>query len=481
MELALFALTISGATGWFALEIAWPRPRQVSGSLVLRAAVSGALGLFASSLIYFACLIFGLATRPWVIGIDIAVLVALAGYGVSAQRSRPPLDTRHDEPAEPLSAIDWMLGAGLATALVVNGYIWLQRFRDESLGFWDAFAIWNLKARFFFFDAGEHWQRAFSDIIEWSHTDYPLLLPLNVARLWTYAGDADQTISALLSVAFSTLALAILFAAIAQARGRPLAFLGALALLASPQFMAQTTWQISDIPTGTFLATSFALILAGARRPHDRFALLFAAGVSAGAAAWTKNEGLLFALAIPFALAVVGPRVEWRERLTEVFQFAKGLALPLALLLAVNLTVGGENDLAADFTWTSLGRIFEWTRHQMIITSFFNMTLMLTGLPLLGLLLGLGVWSGFPRRTIESRYLAAATLALALQLAGYYFIYLITERDLAWHLATSNLRLLIQLYPSTLLLLFTALRPSPHQKTSSPKPARDSHTEPSRS
>ncbi|MCH7600618.1 MAG: hypothetical protein IH973_12750, partial [Myxococcales bacterium] len=230
MELALFALTISGATGWFALEIAWPRPRQVSGSLVLRAAVSGALGLFASSLIYFACLILGLATRPWVIGIDIAVLVALAGYGVSAQRSRPPLDTRHDEPAEPLSAIDWMLGAGLATALVVNGYIWLQRFRDESLGFWDAFAIWNLKARFFFFDAGEHWQRAFSDIIEWSHTDYPLLLPLNVARLWTYAGDADQTISALLSVAFSTLALAILFAAIAQARGRPLAFLGALAV-----------------------------------------------------------------------------------------------------------------------------------------------------------------------------------------------------------------------------------------------------------
>ncbi len=459
MALALFALAISWATGWFALELAWPRTRSLPGDFALRAAVSGAFGLFASSLLYLATLVLDLAGRPWVMGIDIIVLVGLASYARLSRRSRPPLDTNQTEPTSLAPAIDRLLAAACSAALVVNGYIALQRFRDEPLGFWDAFAIWNLKARFFFFEGGEHWQRAFSDIITWSHTDYPLLLPLNVARLWSYSGHPDQSISALLSISFATLALAILYAAIAQTKGRPIAFLGALALLASPQFMAQTPWQISDIPTAAFLATSLALILATTSHPTESRRLLIAAGIAAGAAAFTKNEGLLFALTIPFALIVVGPRTQWRDRTTEALQFAKGLALPLALLLALKLTTGGESDLAADFSWNSLTRVFDPIRHQLIITSFFKMTLMLAGLPLLVLLLAMAVWLRFPTSANNSRHLAACTLALTLQLAGYYFIYLITERDLAWHLGTSNLRLLTQLWPSTLLLLFTALPP----------------------
>jgi hypothetical protein len=459
MALALFALAISWATGWLALELVWPRTRSLSGDLALRAAVSGAFGLFASSSLYLAGLVLGLATRHWVMGIDILALVGLAVWVKLSQRGRPPPDTSQDESGSPAPAIGRMLGAAFSASLVVNGFATLQRFRDEPLGFWDAFAIWNLKARFFFFEGGEHWQRAFSDIISWSHTDYPLLLPLNVSRLWTYSGTPDQAVSALLAITFSTLTLAILYAAIAQTKGRSIAFLGSLALLASPQFMAQTPWQVSDIPTAAFLATSLALILESARRTRDGHPMLIAAGVAAGAAAFTKNEGLLFALAIPFALAVVGPAAQWRERMTEVLQFAKGLALPLALLLALKLAMGGENDLAADLTWQSLTQVLDLSRHQLIITSFAKMTLMLVGLPLLTLLLAMGFWLGIPRHSTHSRYLAACTLALTLQLAGYYVIYLITERDLAWHLGTSNLRLLIHLWPSTLLLFFVATPP----------------------
>jgi hypothetical protein len=449
-----FALAISCATGWFTLELAWPRVRRAPGDLALRLAASAGLGLFASSMVYLLCLALGVASRPWVIGIDIALLAGLAAWVYRARRE-PGQDQSHGY--EPFAVIDWILGGAVSLALAINASAWLQRFRDEPLGFWDAFAIWNVKARFFFFDAGEHWQRAFSNTIAWSHTDYPLLLPLNVARLWTYGGTADQGISALLSVVFSMLAIGLVFGAVAQAKGRPMAFLASLALLASPQFMAQSTWQVSDIPTGAFLAGSFALILAAARNTGDRNALLVLAGVAAGAAAWTKNEGVLFAVAMPVALAVVGPVASLRERLTEVFQFAKGLAPPLALLLVIKLFVTGESDLAADLGFSSLSRVFEWSRHQMIIASFFKLTVMLAGLPLLGLLLGLSVYSRFASATAESRWQAALALALTLQLAGYYFIYVITERDLAWHLGTSNLRLLIQLWPSTLLLLFTAL------------------------
>jgi hypothetical protein len=185
--------------------------------------------------------------------------------------------------------------------------------------------------------------------------------------------------------------------------------------------------------------------------------------LSAGAAAWTKNEGLLFALAIPISIALTATKDERKQRIQSAVQFATGLALPFALVVATKLVVGGESDLAADFSTASLGRIFEASRHLMIIESFFRTLITLTGVPLLVALIALCFWLGFAKHSDNTRWLAVGATALALQFAGYYFIYLITDRDLAWHLGTSNLRLFVQLWPSVLLLLFVALRPFPNQ------------------
>jgi hypothetical protein len=40
-----------------------------------------------------------------------------------------------------------------------------------------------------------------------------------------------------------------------------------------------------------------------------------------------------------------------------------------------------------------------------------------------------------------------------------FLIYVITTVDLAWHLATSNLRLWVQVWPALLFLLFLILAP----------------------
>ncbi|MBI3863197.1 MAG: hypothetical protein HY290_15000, partial [Planctomycetia bacterium] len=53
-------------------------------------------------------------------------------------------------------------------------------------GGWDARAIWNLRARYLF-RSGDAWRDAFSDSFD--HTDYPLLLPAGLARVWTFAGE----------------------------------------------------------------------------------------------------------------------------------------------------------------------------------------------------------------------------------------------------------------------------------------------------
>jgi len=54
-------------------------------------------------------------------------------------------------------------------------------------GDWDAWSIWNLHARYLY-RGGEHWTSLFSPALNWSHPDYPLLLPASVMRSWVFAG-----------------------------------------------------------------------------------------------------------------------------------------------------------------------------------------------------------------------------------------------------------------------------------------------------
>ena len=454
MIFALLAVVVSSLTGWFLLAAIWPRLGTNDPGLVLRASIAGGIGLLLSSMVYFGCLATGLTAMPIVVSIDVLVL------GLSfalARRVDPSVAFADPGRKSSPTSFDWLMRAGLAGALAANVFGWVARYRDEPLGFWDAFAIWNLKARFFFFESGAHWQRAFADSISWSHTDYPLLLPLNVARLWTYAGAADQTVSVLLSVFFTLLAVALLFGALSMIRDRLLGALAALALLACPALMGQAVWQIADIPVGYFLSASLAAVLASSVRGQPSGPLLIIAGLCAGSAAWTKNEGLLFALAIPVGMMLVGSH-PIGERMARVVNFAKGLAPPLALLVLMKVTVAGSSDLVTDFELGSLARIFEVERHLQIMTSFARTLLMLTGVPLLAVLFVVAVWRGFVRDRPSAHGTAPMAIALLLQLSGYYFVYLITERDLAWHLGTSNLRLFVQLWPSALLLFFVGLQ-----------------------
>ena len=59
---------------------------------------------------------------------------------------------------------------------------------------------------------------------------------------------------------------------------------------------------------------------------------------------------------------------------------------------------------------------------------------------------------------IEQKFAFLSFYYLPIILAGFYTIYLITPLDLAWQLQTSADRLLLQLWPTILLLLFISSR-----------------------
>lgn len=458
MAFAIAALAISCATGWFAFELVCPRERAANIDPVLRCSVGSGLGLLISSLIYLLCLLVGFVSWPAVVGLDALVLLTL-GFLAHRRRKSGAKDEAPTAEAAPFPSP--VLAGAVVLAALINGAAWLAQFRAEPLGFWDAFALWNMKARFFFFEAGAQWQNAFSPIIDWSHTDYPLLLPLNVARLWVYTGEADSAVSAVLSALFTVLAVGAVYGSIASIRDRSLALVAVLALFATPALMNQAVWQVADIPLAFYLTTALGLAAVALSREQIHGSLLVVAGLAAGTAAWTKNEGLLLAIAIPIALAGVGIIRAGREGIAPAVHFAKGLALPLAVLFAMKLVGGGENDLAADFSTDSATRLFDLARHGLIVESFGHSLLALAGVPLLIALFAMACWLGVAKREDRPRYAAMPLITLALviglQLSGYYFVYVITERDLAWHLGTSNLRLFVQLWPSVLLLLFASV------------------------
>jgi hypothetical protein len=125
-------------------------------------------------------------------------------------------------------------------------------------GQWDAFAIWNLKARFIF-RSGIDWERLFSSHIDWSHPDYPLLLPLAIVRLWAYFGKEMEIVPPLIGGIFLFGTVGLLVTGIASFRDMSQGYLGGMALLGIPVFLETGTFLYADIPFAFFLLATIIL------------------------------------------------------------------------------------------------------------------------------------------------------------------------------------------------------------------------------
>ena len=141
----------------------------------------------------------------------------------------------------------------------------------------------------------------------------------------------------------------LLVAGVALLRTPAQGCLAGAVLLATPYFLHLASVQYADVPVGFYL-----LAVALAFEAHDRRAvpdarLPLLAGLAAGMAFWTKNEGQLYLVATVTARLVVNRvgRRGWRALTTELLAFGGGL-LPFAVTLAYfKLLVAARNDLIA--------------------------------------------------------------------------------------------------------------------------------------
>jgi hypothetical protein len=284
-------------------------------------------------------------------------------------------------------------------------------------GGWDAVLIWSLRARLL--TAAAPLPVAFDKGL--LHTDYPLLVPLLAARLGS---------PALVALIFAALTPLALWSFARDAAGKDAAALAAALLLATPLFSSIAAEQYADVPLAAFV------LLAAGFAARDQ---ALWAGLAAGLAFCTKNDGALALGSLALVFVLLRPRRLWR--------FALGTLPAFAVLACFKLSRWPQaNDLISALSPSSLlARLHDWSRIRDIGASFFKA-------PLRPLEWGAGplfLLGALFVRPLRDRLLM---LFLAVSGAAIFLVYLTTPRPLAWHLETSFDRLLLQVWPTALLL-----------------------------
>jgi hypothetical protein len=475
------AVCLCLGSGFALVSLSWPR-RSLSGSLLandllLRASLSTGFGLGSFSVIFYLTLVWHLRHLLLVDGVVFAALVL-----AWAARSRiAPVESQIGLSAAASPENDeclpvWLrraLTAAFLIVLLVAFYGELNRMRAFPHGDgWDAFTIWNLHARFLFL-GGEHWRDGFTALVGGSHPDYPLLLPAAIAHFWTFLGRDDPRVPAVIGVIFTFAVAGVLFAGLAALRGRVQAMMAAIALLSTPFFVEQGTDQYADIPLSFFfLATVVLLCFFDSTSMPRKRRLLILAGLAASFAAWTKNEGLLFLLAIALARVVTLVMCRRADNDAQNDRSKSGSAFlgttaPLLLALLPGLllvvcykhSIGVAGDLFSDPA-SALPKLLDPARYWAIFAGYvkgffrFGHWLWVPGTVIVAVLIIL--WGRDRSQTRLSGF-RTSVLALTLTFAGYFGVFLITPYDIHWHLRFSLVRLFLQLWPSALFLFFAAI------------------------
>ena len=450
----LAAVLLCLLIGWEIVCLALPTKKS---DLLLTTSLSVGCGLGVFSLIYFLVRLFSVSWRV-LASADLAVALALAivFFLRRGHRSAKRLPTA--DPQMSAGPVQWSLRAGLLLALLLSVYGLAQRLLANPNGEgWDAFAIWNLHARFLFL-SGDHWREGFTNLIPWSHPDYPLLLPGAVAHFWTFLGDDSVAVPAILALLFTLATVGVLTGSLIRLRGDTQATLAGIVLLGTPFFLEHGVSQYADVTLGYFILA--AIVLVWLSQVQGNAILLTLSGLMAGFAAWTKNEGQLFVCAFLVSLAIV----LWRDQGISACIHDGALALAglipvLTAIIYFKISIAPPGDLFAGNSM--LVKAADAHRYWYILRWYvkefflFGHWLLIPGTVLI---LAYGYLMGRHRDRDERRASRISVATLALTLAGYFAIFVITPRDLRWHLRYSLNRLFLQLWPSALFIFFMLVR-----------------------
>jgi hypothetical protein len=451
-------------TGILVVALFWHAERSSLTTWILKLSLGIGIGIGLITVLYFFYMLL-FAGRHFFIYVQILVVLILV---VLTLRRRSisfqgVLSSMPWAPWQVALMLSLLVIAALALLAVLQ--VWLH----DAYGGWDAFMIYNRTARFIYRgQAG--WTQAFSpDIWAGFHADYPLLIPLSVAQGWEVLGRESLTVPRLLSGAFMLACIMLFAAGVSRFRSVWQAAVGLAVLLNIQSFLREGMSQTADLPLAFYMLCTSVLIFIYSSDPEQ--GILILAGLTTGLAAWTKNEGVLFVVAVTIGLFVAFVRQGQASRLRP---FLAGAAVPALALLWFKVFMAPPNDLIGTTASGLIELVIDWQRHASILHSLYAQIagggfLLSVSVILTAYALAFGI---SPQRQLKAAYIAVL-VSLGIQAAGYYSIYLITPHSIEWQLDSSLPRLLFHIYLPLLFVFFVLVTDVPRALgfQSAPAPA----------
>jgi hypothetical protein len=444
-------------TGGMLVHLIWPD--RDGRALLLKMFLGSGIGLGLWSLLYFLYLLF-FAGGHWFVVVQLAIFIVLLALTIWNERKRGAWEVpKHWK----LLHLTWTQGILLGFSglvFVVSLSSTASYLLRRKQGDWDAWMMFNRAARFVYRNQA-NWLDSFSRQMDpIFHADYPLLLAMNSASGWDTLGGETPHVPMVLSALFAVGCVGLMAGALASIKSVGQAALGLIVLWGMPVVVNEGSREMADLPLAFFILATGVLIYLFVL--HRRPGLLALAGLTAGLAAWTKNEGSLFVLVTGLALEVAFFR---QKPLRILSWYAAGLALPLAVVLYFKLFLAPPSDVLSSGPARSIAQAMNLSRHVQILQSFWGQIRIfgswkIAWLPF-GILPILLIYYLLFRSEVlkehRAAYIAGITMLVA-QALGYYVIYLITPYDLAWHLNYSAQRVVLQIFPLMLFMVFCASR-----------------------
>ncbi len=450
MILLPFLLTF--LTGWLFIKLLFHQAKTLDGPT--HVFLSWPLGAGLQAALLFLALTLGGQFHLGVsraLQISLPILLLAIGY---FRFGRNFLTWR---PLDRLTVSDMLsLGAlgGLAFLLWRQAHIY-------PFGGWDAWGVWNLKAKFIFLGE-ENWQNMLRPEMWRSSPHYPLLLPLINVAGWSFIPHLDYRLPLGVALAFSLSTAGLLWAVLRQGTRHPLSVLPALLIFLLPSTATLATSQYADVAIAFYLLATGALLFPALNATRGPSALL--AGICLGILSFCKAEGLL--AVVLMGLIVTGQAVLTFKTPIDRNYFLKWWALGLFWGLLPFLIFKGvfapENQTFINGL-TSTTKPSDFSRLKVIFMFLWAEGLSTKWLGLWFLTLGAFLIAG--RQAFRGAW-GWCLLFLGSYLGvilAYYWIN--TYFEIAWWMSVSLSRILFSLLPLTWACLGLSLAHQPSPKT----------------
>ncbi len=447
------------ACGWLWIAALRPLPEGRGwATRTVEVSLGAGLGAGIASLLFFLSRVAGISTA-WISLVAELLVAAPAIWLLRKDRpSQPPVPPPAGRPFR----WTWIAAAACGVGLLLFAMSFVEYTRANPQGDWDAWNIWNLRAKYLAAPGGE-WRNAVSPILT-NHPDYPLLTSAFIAQGWALSGHATPATPVVVALLFSLATAGLLIGAVTLRCGPALGWTAGTILMAALHFHRWSAAQYADIPLAFYLLAAVSLM-----ELDDRPVALALAGAFAALGAWTKNEGIVLLAVVGLARLTSG----LRPGLVRLKWFAAGAA-PVALFVAwfkIILAPAAEpllqqGPVQALARLTDLGRFF--TVLGVMGSEIIDMGSFpahpLVALAVIAWCLGLrpGWWRGELRPLLVT--LAGALLC-------YLGAFQVTPADVTWHAETALGRLLTQIWPAIVLASSLAMKPL-EKPISPPEPPR---------